>query len=175
MPLYSLTGQVPRIAADAFIAPGAQVVGDVEIGAGSSVWFNCVLRGDGHYIRVGKGTNIQDGTVVHTGTGVHPALIGDDVLIGHLAMIHGCVLENHTLVGLGSIIMDGCVIEEGGMLAAGAMLTPGKRIGRAQLWMGRPAVYVRDLSPEDLARHRQGTAEYAERAQRYRAQLKPLD
>lgn len=174
MPLYALGDLVPNVAADAFIAPGAQVIGDVTIGAGSSVWFNCVLRGDGNFIRVGARTNIQDGTIVHITRKTHGTAIGDDVLIGHLAIIHGCVLEDRCFVGLGAIVMDGCVIESDAMLAAGALLTPGKRIPSGQMWAGRPARFVRDLSPEEIARHRAGTDGYTQLAQHFRAELKEL-
>jgi gamma-carbonic anhydrase len=174
MPVFALNGITPQIAADAFIAPGTQIIGDVTIGAGSSVWFNCVLRGDGNFIRIGERTNIQDGSVVHITTQRHGTIIGNDVLIGHMALVHGCTLEDNCFVGLGSIVMDGCVIESHGMLAAGAMLTPGKRIGTRQLWGGRPARYMRDLTDADLASNRVGTDSYTQLAQKYRVQLKPI-
>ncbi len=159
----------PVIAPTAWIAPGAQVIGDVTIGDATSVWYNCVLRGDVERITVGARSNIQDGTVVHVTRQRHGTEIGDDVLIGHLAMIHGCVLENHSFVGLGSIVMDECVIETDGMLAAGAMLTPGKRIGRRELWTGRPAVLHRLLSDVEIARNRAGCAGYVELAKAHRS------
>src|SRR5688500_18263639 len=110
--------------------------------------------------------NIQDGTFLHVvsprpgNEAGFPTIIGDDVLIGHMAMIHGCILHDRAFVGLGAIVMDGCEIEGGAMLAAGAMLTPGRRIPAGQLWAGRPAKYVRDLSGEELAGHREGIAHY---------------
>jgi carbonic anhydrase/acetyltransferase-like protein (isoleucine patch superfamily) len=168
--LIPFGGQTPRIDPTAFVAPGARLIGDVEIGPGASIWYNCVLRGDVNAIRVGACTNIQDGSVIHVDSPKagnekgHPTIIGEEVLIGHLAMVHGCVLHDRAFVGLGSIVMDGCEIESGGMLAAGAMLTPGKRIPAGQLWAGRPAKYVRDLSAEELAGQRQGVAHYAELA-----------
>jgi carbonic anhydrase/acetyltransferase-like protein (isoleucine patch superfamily) len=145
----------------------------VTIGADSSIWYNCVLRGDVEAIRIGARTNIQDGSVVHVSGGAagarHPTVIGDDVLIGHLAMVHGCTIENRGFVGLGAIVMDGCVIESDGMLAAGAMLTPGKRIGARELWAGRPAKLLRMLSDADLARNRNGVAHYVDLARKHRA------
>ena len=159
-------GKGPRIDPTAFVAPGARLIGDVEIGPEASIWYNCVLRGDVNRIRVGARTNIQDGSVIHVdsprpgrGQG-HPTLIGADVLIGHLAMVHGCVLHDRAFVGLGAIVMDGCEIEGDAMLAAGAMLTPGRRIPAGQLWAGRPAKYVRDLTAEELAGQREGVAHY---------------
>jgi carbonic anhydrase/acetyltransferase-like protein (isoleucine patch superfamily) len=166
MSLTSFGGKTPRVDPAAFIAPGAQLIGDIEIGAEASIWYNCVLRGDVNRIRVGARTNIQDGSVVHVDSpkagapGGNPTLIGEEVLIGHLAMVHGCTLHDRAFVGLGAIVMDGCVIESDAMLAAGAMLTPGKRIPAGQLWAGRPAKYVRDLGPEELAGMRAGVAHY---------------
>ena len=173
MSLYPFNGTSPAVAASAFIAPGARVIGDVTIGEGSSIWFNAVLRGDVASIRVGARSNIQDGSVVHVSGGTvggrwHTE-IGDDVLIGHLAIIHGCVIENHGFVGLGAIVMDGCVIAGGGMLAAGSLLTPGKRIGTGELWAGRPAKLLRMLTAEDMARNQAGAAGYVELAKRYGA------
>jgi carbonic anhydrase/acetyltransferase-like protein (isoleucine patch superfamily) len=162
----SFGGKSPRIDPAAFVAPGVRLIGDVEIGPEASIWYNCVLRGDVNRIRIGARTNIQDGSVVHVDSPKpgapegHPTIIGEDVLIGHMAMVHGCVLHDRAFVGLGSIVMDGCEIESDAMLAAGAMLTPGKRIPTGQLWAGRPAKYVRDLSAEELAAQQAGVAHY---------------
>ncbi len=164
MQLHPFNGVSPTLATGAFVAPGAQLIGDVRLGPDASVWYNCVLRGDVAPVVVGARSNIQDGSVVHVTRSTDGTFIGDDCLIGHLAMVHGCVLENHSFVGLGSIVMDGCVVETDAMLAAGAMLTPGKRIPRGQLWAGRPAVYLRDLTERDIARNRAGAAGYVELA-----------
>lgn len=171
-------GKTPLIDPTAFVAPGAQLIGDVEIGAQASVWYNCVLRGDMNRIRIGARTNIQDGSVIHVDPqrpggpeAGFPALIGADVLIGHLAMVHGCILHDRAFVGLGAIVMDGCVIEGDAMLAAGAMLTQGKRIPQGQLWAGRPAKYVRDLTEADLAGMRLGVAHYVALARRHAAEI----
>jgi carbonic anhydrase/acetyltransferase-like protein (isoleucine patch superfamily) len=175
--LLSFGGQTPRLDPDAFVAPGAQLIGDIEIGPEASIWYNCVLRGDVNRIRIGARTNIQDGSVIHVDSAKpgaidgHPTLIGADVLIGHLAMVHGCILHDRAFVGLGSIVMDGCVIESDAMLAAGAMLTPGKRIPSGQLWAGRPAKYVRDLSPQELEGQQLGVRHYVELAKAHRAAL----
>ena len=171
MTIIAFNGTSPAIAADAFIAPGARIIGNVTIGARASIWYNCVVRGDVGAITIGARTNIQDGSVVHVTGGKYNTVIGEDCLIGHLAMIHGCTLEDHAFVGLGAIVMDGCVIETDAMLAAGAMLTPGKRIPAGQLWAGRPAVYLRDLKPDDIARNRAGAAGYVELAQRHKREL----
>ena len=214
MSLHPFGGHIPRVAPDAFVAPGAQLIGDVEIGAGASVWYNCVLRGDLNRIVVGPGTNIQDGSIVHvdsgrtgagsangrgsangpvgpvgpSGTGGangpgdangaggangpgHPALIGAHVLIGHLAIVHGATLMDGCFVGMGAIVMDGCVIEEDAMLAAGALLTPGKRIPAGELWAGRPAKFMRALTPEQRALNTGAAPAYAKLAAAHRAAL----
>lgn len=155
------------LAEDVFIAPGARIVGDVEIGAGSSIWFNSVVRGDVNEVRIGARTNIQDGTVVHVTRRTHGTFIGDDVLIGHMAIIHGCTLESGSFVGMGGIVMDGAVIEGGGMLAAGAMLTPGKCIRAGELWAGRPARFVRKLTDEEQEHNAGGATHYAHEARDY--------
>lgn len=164
--IASLNGKTPRIHDSAFIAPGCRIVGDVEIGPDASIWYNCVIRGDANRIVIGARTNIQDGTIVHCDSPKpkrpegFPTIIGDDVLIGHLAMVHGCTLEDRSFVGLGSIVMDGCRIESDAMLAAGAMLTSGKVIKSRQMWMGRPAVFARDLNDEQLGGMQLGVQGY---------------
>ncbi|MBV9931102.1 MAG: gamma carbonic anhydrase family protein [Alphaproteobacteria bacterium] len=175
--LIPFGGRAPRVDAEAFVAPGAVLIGDIEIGAEASVWYNCVLRGDVNRIRIGARTNIQDGSVLHVDSphpgaaAGHPTLIGEEVLIGHLAMVHGCVLHDRAFVGLGAIVMDGCEIESFGMLAAGALLTPGKRIPAGQLWAGRPAKYVRDLTPAEREANLAGVFHYVELARAHRAAL----
>jgi carbonic anhydrase/acetyltransferase-like protein (isoleucine patch superfamily) len=178
MRLIDFAGHSPRVDADAFVAPGAKLIGNVEIGPGASIWYNVVLRGDMNLISIGARSNVQDGTVIHVDPPRpggpeqgYPCLIGEEVLIGHMAMVHGCTLEPRAFVGLGAIVMDGCVVEGDAMLAAGAMLTQGKRIPSGQLWAGRPAKYVRDLRPEDLAGMRAGVAHYAELARAHRLAL----
>lgn len=168
--IIPFNGVAPKIADDVFIADGARVIGDVEIGAGASIWFNVVVRGDVNIIRIGEGSNIQDGSVVHVTRKTHGTFIGNHCLIGHMAMVHGCTLRDHAFVGLGAIVMDGCVIESDGMLAAGAMLTPGKVIDQGELWVGRPAKFLRRLSAEEIERNRLGPQGYAELAQLYRSQ-----
>lgn len=177
--LIAFEGVSPHIDSSAFIAPGARVIGHVKIGTETSIWYNCVLRGDVNRIVIGARTNIQDGTIIHVdspkqGDGGHPTIIGDEVLIGHLAMVHGCRLHDRAFVGLGAIVMDGCEIEGDAMLAAGAMLTPGKRIPAGQLWAGRPAKYVRDLSAADIAGMRAGVAHYVELTRRHRASIESV-
>jgi carbonic anhydrase/acetyltransferase-like protein (isoleucine patch superfamily) len=170
-PVFTLDGVAPTIHETAWIAPTAAVIGDVVVGEGASIWFHCVLRGDGNPIRVGARTNIQDGTIVHIAANRFPCLIGDDVSVGHKAIVHACTLENRAFVGMGAIVLDGAVIEEGGMLAAGALLPPGKRIGRDELWAGTPAKLMRVMSAEERARWDRNAPHYAALAQRFRAGL----
>jgi gamma-carbonic anhydrase len=175
--LIGFHGKSPRIDPAAFVAPGARLIGDVEVGPEASIWYNCVLRGDVNRIRIGARTNIQDGTVLHVDSpkpgheAGHPTLIGEEVLIGHMAMVHGCILHDRAFVGLGSIVMDGCEIESDAMLAAGAMLTPGKKIPARQLWAGRPAKFVRELGEAELAGMRAGAAHYVALASMHREAL----
>lgn len=174
-PVYALGSVTPTLAADAWVAPNATVIGDVWLGARSSVWFGCVLRGDTNQIRVGTGSNIQDGTIVHVNPGPEwTCIIGDDVTIGHAAIIHACRLHDRAFVGMGATVLDGAVIEEGGMLAAGALLTPGKRLGRQELWAGVPARKVRDMPDEERVRLDQTAVHYAALAARYRERLRSL-
>lgn len=173
--ILPLGDKVPRIHDSAFIAPGVVIVGDVEIGPEASIWYNCVIRADVNFIRIGARTNIQDGSVVHCDSpkpgnpAGHPTIIGDDVLIGHMAMIHGCILHPRAFVGLGAIVMDGAEVEGDAMLAAGALLSPGKRVPSGQLWQGRPARYARDLSAEDIAGLGKGVTGYVLKARDHRA------
>ncbi len=170
-PLYALDGVAPVVAADAFIAPTAAVIGDVHIGALSGIWFHCVVRGDTNYIRIGARTNIQDGTIIHVNAGDYPTLIGDDVTVGHAAIIHACTLHNRAFVGMGATVLDGAVIEEGGMLAAGSLLTPNKRIGRNELWQGAPARLNRVINAEERAKFDFTAPHYVDLGQRYLAGL----
>lgn len=169
MSLYPFGEHHPEVAADAFIAAGARIIGKVTIGAGSSVWFNCVLRGDVGRIHVGARTNIQDGSIVHVTGGRFDTHIGDDVLIGHGCIIHGCRIADHGFVGMGATVLDGAVVEGDAMLAAGALLTPGKVVKSGELWAGRPARFLRALREEEIAGNRAAAAGYARLAALHRA------
>jgi carbonic anhydrase/acetyltransferase-like protein (isoleucine patch superfamily) len=168
MPVHPYNGVWPKIHDSAWIAPGAQVIGDVEVGPESSIWFNCVVRGDVNVIRIGARTNIQDGSIIHVNSGTHPTHIGDDVLVGHMALLHGCTLESRAFVGLGAIVMDGAVVQGDAMLAAGSLLAPNKRLPSGELWTGRPARFTRTLGAEEIAFNRTGAPHYVEVARRYR-------
>jgi carbonic anhydrase/acetyltransferase-like protein (isoleucine patch superfamily) len=166
--LWPYRGIRPTLHASVFIAPGTHVIGDVHIAEGASLWFNCVARGDVNSIRIGARTNIQDGTIVHVTGGRFATSIGNDVLIGHQCVIHGCRLEDESFIGMGATVMDGCVVERRAMLGAGSLLAPGKVVKAGQLWLGRPARYVRDLTDEEIAANVQAVVHYAKLAEEYR-------
>ena len=171
--IIPIHGKSPKIDDTAFIAPGCSIIGDVEIGAGSSIWYNCVVRADVFKIRIGERTNVQDGSVLHcdpprpNDPDGCPLIIGDDVLIGHMAMVHGCTIHDRGFVGLGAIAMNKSVIGSDAMLAAGAMLTERKVMGERELWAGRPAKKLKDLSDAAIAGMKIGTAHYAENAKHH--------
>ena len=169
-PLYVLDGVAPRVHPSAFIAPNAAVIGDVEIGPESGIWFGCVVRGDTNRIRIGARSNIQDGTVIHV-DGDFPTTIGDDVTVGHAAIVHGCTLKDRAFVGMGSVVLDGAVIEEEGVLGAYGLLTTNKVIGRRELWTGSPAKLRRAMDPAERAAFDENAVIYRGLAARYRAGL----
>lgn len=149
--VYSFKDLEPVIDAAAYIAPGAVVLGDVHIGPGSSVWYNCVVRGDVHSIRIGRDTNIQDASVVHVTGGKFATEIGDRVTIGHRVLLHGCTLHDDSFIGMGATLLDGVVVEPLGFVAAGALLPPGFVVKSGWLAMGAPAKLVREIRDEERA------------------------
>ena len=171
--ILAYRGKHPRIAADAYVAPGAVIIGDVVIGARANIWFGCVLRGDSNSILVGPETNIQDGTVIHVNHEREGAVgtkttIGDDITVGHMALLHACTLEDRCFIGMKACVMDGVVVETGAMVAAGALVTPGKRVKRGELWAGSPAKFMRALTEKEVAYFAYSSAHYAELAASYR-------
>lgn len=173
MSIYELDGERPEVDPEAWVAPGAQVMGRVTLRAGASVWFNAVLRGDNERIFVGEGSNVQDGCVCHTDRG-YPLTIGAGCTIGHMAILHGCVIGDGSLVGMGATILNGARIGSGVLVGAGALITEGKEIPDGTLVMGRPGKVTRDLTPEEIARLGQSAAGYRANAARFRAGLRPL-
>lgn len=170
MPLLSFDNQFPQVAQDAFIAPGAMLIGPVTVGPGASVWFNAVLRADNAPIVVGRGSNVQDCCVLHAEEG-QMALVGDDVTVGHGAVVHAATVEDRVLVGMKAVILDGAVVGHDSIVGAGAVVTPGSRIPPRSLVVGVPAKVVRVLTEEEVASIREQSRHYAQRAQRYRQEL----
>jgi len=166
--LYNFEGMAPQIHPTAWVAPTAVLIGDVRVGPGANIWFNCVLRGDTNPIIVGARSNIQDGTVIHVDHGENFTEIGDDVTIGHSAIIHACKLGNRAFIGMGATVLDGAVVEEGGLLGAKGLLAPGKRIGRYELWTGAPARLVRVMTEDERSGWDRTAAHYINLSNRYR-------
>jgi len=167
--IYPYRNIFPKIHESAFIAPTASIIGDVEIGEKSNIWYGCTIRGDVNDIKIGARTNIQDGTVIHVTTDFQGTYIGDDVTIGHAAILHACTVEDFGFVGMQACVMDGAIVKARGMLAAGALLTPGKEVPTGQLWGGRPARYMRDMTPEELAYIEWSSRHYADLGAEHKA------
>lgn len=161
-------GHQPRVHSTAFVAPGAVLVGDVEVGEDASIWFCTVVRGDVHHIRIGARTNVQDGSVLHVTTDTHPLHIEEGVTIGHGAVIHGCTLRHHVLVGMHATVLDGADIGAESILGAGCLVTSGKTIPPRSLVMGTPGTVVRTLTDEEVRRLHLSADHYVEIARHYR-------
>lgn len=163
-------GISPRLHASVLVMDGGRVIGDVEIGEGSSIWPGAVVRGDVHHVRIGARTNLQDGVVVHVTTDRHAAIIGDDVTVGHRAVLHGCTVKERCLIGIGAIVLDGAVVGPDAMVGAGALVTPGTVVPPGTLMLGSPARVRRPLTEDEKAGLRESAAHYVELAARYRAE-----
>jgi len=172
--IYALDGIAPEIDPDAWIAPGAHVMGRVRIGAGASVWFGAVLRGDNEWITLGAGSNVQENAVLHTDIG-YPLTIGADCTIGHLAMLHGCTIGDGSLVGMAATVLNGAQIGKGCLIGAAALVTEGKVFADGSLVMGTPARVVRALDAAATAGLRASAAGYQANARRFRAGLKVME
>jgi carbonic anhydrase/acetyltransferase-like protein (isoleucine patch superfamily) len=168
--IKSYKGISPRIADTAFIEASAQIIGDVEVGAHSSVWFHCVLRGDCYHIRIGENTNIQDGTVIHVTQGRFATVIGNFVTVGHSVVLHGCTVEDRCLIGIGAIVLDNVTIGEQSFIAAGSLVTPGTVIPPRSMVMGTPAKIRREVTDEEVARIDEHWQHYVEYKKQYLAE-----
>ncbi len=147
MPIIKpVNGKSPQIQEDCYLAENATIVGDVQIGKQCSIWFNAVLRGDVHYIKLGDKVNIQDGAIVHCTYQKHPTTIGNNVSIGHNAIVHGCTIHDNVLIGMGSIVMDNCVVQSNSIVAAGAVVTQNTIVESGSIYAGVPAKKVKDIS-----------------------------
>jgi carbonic anhydrase/acetyltransferase-like protein (isoleucine patch superfamily) len=167
VPLHPYGDRVPTVHPTAFIAPGARVVGDVELGPRASVWFNATVRGDRDRVVIGAETNVQDGAVLHVDEGA-PCLVGARSTIGHNAVVHGCRIGDSCLVGMGAVVLSGAVIGEESLVAAGALVAPAREFEPRSMIVGSPARIVRQLTDEDVARLiKPGVRHYLEFAERY--------
>lgn len=148
MIIKTINGKSPQIGEDCYIAENATIVGEVSMGNQCSIWFNAVLRGDVHYIKMGNKVNVQDGAVIHCTYLKSPTNIGNNVSIGHNAIVHGCTVHDNVLIGMGSIVMDDCVVESNSIIAAGAVVTKGTRVPSGTVFAGMPAKKIKDISVE---------------------------
>ena len=168
--IHAYHGVMPKVHPTAFVEASAQVIGDVELGEDASVWFNAVIRGDVNYIRIGRGTNIQDGTVIHVNRRGSPTVLEEFVTVGHGARLHGCHIKSHCLIGIGAIVLDGVVLEEECLVAAGSLVAPGTSVPRGSVLMGSPAKVRRQVTGEDLELIRRSARNYIELKDQYRAE-----
>ena len=166
--LHTFQGITPKLDETVFHVGSAEIIGDVEIGADSSVWFQVVIRGDVNSIRIGERTNIQDGTVIHVTHKLHPTVIGDDVTIGHNVTLHGCKIGHRCLIGMGAVVLDDAVIADDAMVGAGALVTPGTHIPSGTLYVGAPAKYKRHLSDSEILDLKQSALNYLNYTEEYR-------
>lgn len=174
MPLYEYDGKRPTVPDSAWIAPSAELIGDVRLGEEAGIWFNAVIRGDNTPILIGARTNVQEGAVMHSDAGV-PLSIGAEVTVGHQAMLHGCTIGDGVLVGMGATVLNGAVIGEGSLIGAGALVTEGKEFPPRSLIVGAPAKAIRTLDEATVERLRMSAAAYVEKARAYKVKLKRVD
>jgi carbonic anhydrase/acetyltransferase-like protein (isoleucine patch superfamily) len=167
--LIALDGVAPRIDPSAWVQASAQVIGDVHVGAESSVWFNSVLRGDGFHIRIGARTSIQDNSTIHVATARHATIVGDDVTVGHNVVLHGCTVGDRCLIGIGAIVLDRCQVGDDAIVGAGSLLVPGTVIPPGHLALGSPARVVRPITDAEREHILQSARGYVANAARYRA------
>jgi carbonic anhydrase/acetyltransferase-like protein (isoleucine patch superfamily) len=168
--IRSFSGKTPVLGEQCFVAETAVIIGDVEVGARSSVWYGVVLRGDVHHIRIGEEVSVQDNTVVHVTSGRHPTIVGDRVTIGHSVVLHGCTVSDECLIGMGAIIMDRAVIGKNCVVGAGALVTPGTEIPEGHLALGSPAKVSRPLTEEELRWVSSSAKHYVDLSARYLAE-----
>jgi len=160
--LFPYRDMFPKISENVFLASGVKLIGDVEIGKDSSIWYNCVIRGDVHYIKIGECTNVQDLSMLHVTNGKFPLVIGNKVTIGHSVTLHGCTLQDLCLIGMGAVILDGAVIEKYSLVAAGSVVKPGFIVPSGKLVAGVPAKIVRDLSDQEFEEFEKSAKRYKE-------------
>ncbi len=165
--LLSYLDKHPHADPSAFVEESARLIGEVSVGPESSIWFNTVLRGDIHFIRIGCRSNIQDGSVLHVTRGLHPTIVGDDVTVGHNVTLHGCRIGNCCLIGMGAVVMDGAEIGEESIVAAGSVVSPGTIVPPRSMVVGLPARIKRSIKEEEIARLKESAANYVEYMRTY--------
>jgi carbonic anhydrase/acetyltransferase-like protein (isoleucine patch superfamily) len=173
MAIYELDGVQPQVAATAWVADSAQVMGNVHLAEGASVWFGTVIRGDTETISVGRDSNIQDASVMHADHGF-PLVVGERVTVGHQVMLHGCTIGDESLIGIGAVVLNGARIGKNCLVGAGSLVTEGKEFPDGSMIMGTPAKVVRQLTPEQIEGLRRSARHYVENAARYRQGLKKI-
>jgi carbonic anhydrase/acetyltransferase-like protein (isoleucine patch superfamily) len=173
MALYELDGMAPQVAASAWVADNAQVIGNVVLSEDSSVWFGVTLRGDTETITVGRGSNIQDGSVLHADVGF-PMTVGENVTVGHQVMLHGCTIGEGSLIGIGAVVLNGVKIGKHCLVGAGSLVTEGKEFPDGSMILGSPARAVKSLTPEQIEGLRRSAKHYTDNAARYRKTLKKI-
>ena len=173
MALYQLDEHFPRLADGVWVADSAQVIGNVELAEGASIWFGAILRGDNEPLRIGKGSNVQDGTVIHSDIG-YPATLGENVTVGHQVMLHGCTIGDGSLIGIKAVVLNGAKIGRNCLVGAGSLVTEGKEFPDGSMIFGSPAKAVRQLTPEQIEGLQTAAADYVRNANRYKAGLKKI-
>ncbi|NMM77389.1 gamma carbonic anhydrase family protein [Acidovorax sp. SRB_14] len=171
MAIYELDGVAPTLAATAWVADSAQVMGNVELGSDASVWFGAVVRGDTECIRIGAGSNIQDASVLHADVG-QPMVVGERVTVGHKVVLHGCTIGDESLIGIGAVVLNGAKIGKNCLVGAGALVTEGKEFPDGSMIIGSPAKAVRQLTPEQIEGLRQSAQHYIDNARRFQSGLR---
>jgi carbonic anhydrase/acetyltransferase-like protein (isoleucine patch superfamily) len=173
MALYQLDEFSPRLAEGAWVAESAEVIGNVELAEGASVWFGAILRGDNEPIRIGKGSNVQDGSVLHSDPGF-PLTLGEDVTVGHMVMLHGCTVGDGSLIGIGAIVLNGAKIGKGCLVGAGALITENKEFPDGSMIIGSPAKVAKQFTPEQIDGLRRSAKHYVSNAQRFNNGMKKI-
>lgn len=174
MAIYALGDKTPQVAGTAWVADNAQVIGNVELGEGASVWFGATVRGDQpEPVRIGRNSNVQEGSVLHSDPG-KPLTVGDNVTVGHMVMLHGCTVGDGSLIGIGAIVLNGARIGKHCLVGAGSLVTEGKEFPDGSMILGSPAKAVRELSPEQLAGLKRSAAHYVDNARRFAVGLKKI-
>ena len=173
MAIYELDHLAPRLAATAWVADSAQVMGNVELADNASIWFGAVVRGDTETVRIGKSSNIQDGSVLHADIG-KPLTVGDNVTVGHMVMLHGCTIGDGSLIGIGAVVLNGAKVGKGCIVGAGSLVTEGKEFPDGSMIIGSPAKAVRELTPEQQQGLVMSALHYVENAARFKAGLKKI-